>query len=137
VNETLRHNGTTWEATTAVRAYANGDVVLGSNARFSIGNASNTFQFGSNFSTNVSDTFTVRFQTPASAYSPMPGMFTLIGGGSNSIVFQADLTQTKLGVFGTAPVARQTLPAAATDLASAITLLNALRQAEINYGWYQ
>ncbi len=43
----------------------------------------------------------------------------------------------KIGVFGAAPVGRQTLPAAATDLPSAITLLNALRQAEINYGWYQ
>ncbi len=123
VNETLRYNGTAWEATTAVRAYANGDVVLGSNARFSIGNASNTFQFGSNFSTNVSDTFTVRFQTPPSAYTPIPGMFTLIGGGSNNIVFQADLTQTKLGFFGATPV---TKPSTTNDITSVRNALIAL-----------
>ena len=123
VNETLRYNGSAWEATTAVRSYANGDVVLGSNARFGIGNASNTFQFGSNFSANVADTFTVRFQTPVTPYAPSPGFFSLLGGGSNSIVFQADLIQSRLGFFGAVPVLR---PSTTNDITSVRNALVAL-----------
>lgn len=43
-------------------------------------------------------------------------------------------TGTKLGFFGATPVVKPTLPAAATDLATALTLVNAIRTALINNG---
>lgn len=47
---------------------------------------------------------------------------------------RANGTAAAIGFLGAAPVPRQTLPAAATDLASAITLVNALRDLAILVG---
>lgn len=44
------------------------------------------------------------------------------------------VTAAELGFFGEAPVAKQSLPAAASDLPSAIALANAIRDALIAYG---
>jgi hypothetical protein len=48
-----------------------------------------------------------------------------------------NINNTSYGIFGVPPVARQTVPPAANDLASVITLANAMRLAGLNYGHYQ
>jgi hypothetical protein len=57
----------------------------------------------------------------------------LAGVGAGSAILGA--TGGNLGFFGSAGSAKPTMPAAATDLPTAITLLNALRQALINSGY--
>lgn len=52
--------------------------------------------------------------------------------GAGGLKFQA--TTTGIGFFGVTPVARPTLTAPATDLASTITLLNQIRGILIDYG---
>lgn len=54
--------------------------------------------------------------------------------GTNSTTRIEISSGGNLGFFGATPVARQTLGAAATDLASVITLANNLRTAQINLG---
>ena len=56
-------------------------------------------------------------------------------GGSNTTFFT--FSDGKIGVFGAAGTARITLPAAATDLPTALTLVNAIRTALIGFGWCQ
>jgi hypothetical protein len=49
----------------------------------------------------------------------------------------SDGTQARVSVLGATPIARATAPPAATDLASAITLVNALRQLMIDFGLWE
>jgi hypothetical protein len=46
-------------------------------------------------------------------------------------------TQARVSVLGATPIPRTTAPPAATDLASAITLVNALRQLMIDFGLWE
>jgi hypothetical protein len=49
----------------------------------------------------------------------------------------SDGTQPRVSVLGATPIPRTTAPPAATDLASAITLVNALRQLMIDFGLWE
>jgi hypothetical protein len=49
----------------------------------------------------------------------------------------SDGTQARVSVLGATPIPRTTAPPAATDLASAITLVNALRQLMIDFGLWE
>lgn len=62
------------------------------------------------------------------------GSLRFLVNNANSLVERLRLNGTGVGFFGATPVAKPTLPAAATDLASVITLANALRTSQINYG---
>ena len=46
-------------------------------------------------------------------------------------------TQARVSVLGATPIPRTTAPPAATDLATAITLVNALRQLMIDFGLWE
>jgi hypothetical protein len=50
---------------------------------------------------------------------------------------ESDGTQPRVSVLGATPIPRTTAPPAATDLASAITLVNALRQLMIDFGLWE
>jgi hypothetical protein len=50
---------------------------------------------------------------------------------------ESDGTQPRVSVLGATPIPRTTAPPAATDLATAITLVNALRQLMINFGLWE
>jgi hypothetical protein len=67
-------------------------------------------------------------------FSRTTGKAFHIGGTTKLITVTRD---DKLGFFGVAPVAKQTLPVAASDPASTQTLANALRTALINLGLAQ
>jgi hypothetical protein len=56
------------------------------------------------------------------------------GAGGTVIKIQDDLTNAQLGFFAATPVVCQASAAASTDLATVITLANALRTAMLNYG---
>jgi hypothetical protein len=63
---------------------------------------------------------------------------SVIGNGAISEALRVESLGTAtpaIGVLGASAVARQALPAAATDLASAITLVNAIRTALIAFGF--
>jgi len=49
----------------------------------------------------------------------------------------SDGTQPRVSVLGATPIPRTTAPPAATDLATAITLVNALRQLMIDFGLWE
>lgn len=55
-----------------------------------------------------------------------------IGGATSAVTVNA--SGGTLGFFGATPVTKPTLPAIATDLPTALTLLNAMRAADISYG---
>jgi len=50
---------------------------------------------------------------------------------------ESDGTQPRVSVLGATPIPRTTAPPAATDLATAITLVNALRQLMIDFGLWE
>lgn len=54
--------------------------------------------------------------------------------GANGVSLLTQTSNLYLGFNGATPIAKPALPAAATDLASAISLVNAIRSALINYG---
>lgn len=61
------------------------------------------------------------------------GASVTLEDGTNT-VFEVDTTG--IGVFGETPIAQQSIAAAATDLASVITLANDLRSTLRDYGWF-
>lgn len=57
-----------------------------------------------------------------------------VAGGNTQINGSVQVASTALGFFGATAAAKQTVAAAATDLASVITLANSLRTLTLNYG---
>jgi len=53
------------------------------------------------------------------------------------VTVDSDGTQPRVSVLGATPIPRTTAPSAATDLATAITLVNALRQLMIDFGLWE
>lgn len=111
--QTLRHDGSGWSASSAIYNNPSGIAGIEASSTASINGA----------------LVEINAQLSSGA----------VNIGRNSLANSIGLIRmeaTKIGIFGQNPIVKQSLPADATDLASAITLLNALKHAEINYGWY-
>jgi hypothetical protein len=66
--------------------------------------------------------------------SPHGAVYLDVGGGGNTVWVARSGTTRQLGFFNTTPVAQQASAPVATNLATAITLVNALRTALLNLG---